>query len=90
MGVAPGWGGARRLVNIVGKQRALQLLLSCRWETYKTKIRGKFKICRNVRKLTTKIRGKFKISRNVYFSLSFFLLKMFFIAHCKEVPYNLL
>lgn len=30
MGVAPGWGGARRLVDIVGRQRALDLLLSCR------------------------------------------------------------
>lgn len=30
MGVAPGWGGARRLVDIVGRQRALALLLSCR------------------------------------------------------------
>ena len=30
MGVAPGWGGARRLVNIVGRQRALELMLSCR------------------------------------------------------------
>ena len=30
MGVAPGWGGARRLVDIVGRQRALTLLLSCR------------------------------------------------------------
>jgi len=29
MGVAPGWGGASRLVDIVGKRKALQLLLSC-------------------------------------------------------------
>ena len=29
MGVAPGWGGASRLVDIVGKKKALQLLLSC-------------------------------------------------------------
>ena len=29
MGVAPGWGGARRLVNIVGRSHALDLLLSC-------------------------------------------------------------
>ena len=30
MGVAPGWGGAGRLVEIVGRRRALELLLSCR------------------------------------------------------------
>ena len=30
MGVAPGWGGAGRLVEIVGRGRALELLLSCR------------------------------------------------------------
>ena len=30
MGVAPGWGGARRLVNIVGRTRALDLMLSCK------------------------------------------------------------
>jgi len=30
MGVAPGWGGARRLVHIVGQNRALKLLLSCK------------------------------------------------------------
>ena len=29
MGVAPGWGGASRLVDIVGKRKALQLMLSC-------------------------------------------------------------
>ena len=29
MGVAPGWGGARRLVRLVGRQKALELLLSC-------------------------------------------------------------
>ena len=29
MGVAPGWGGASRLVHIVGKRKALQLMLSC-------------------------------------------------------------
>ena len=29
MGVAPGWGGASRLVDIVGRRKALQLLLSC-------------------------------------------------------------
>jgi len=29
MGVAPGWGGAHRLVRLVGKQKALELLLSC-------------------------------------------------------------
>ena len=30
MGVAPGWGGAGRLVELLGRRRALQLLLSCR------------------------------------------------------------
>eukprot|EP00092_Neocalanus_flemingeri_P027629 GFUD01029982.1.p1 GENE.GFUD01029982.1~~GFUD01029982.1.p1 ORF type:complete len:293 (+),score=84.77 GFUD01029982.1:119-997(+) len=30
MGVAPGWGGARRLVRVVGQARALQLMLSCK------------------------------------------------------------
>jgi len=30
MGVAPGWGGAGRLARLVGKQRALELLLTCR------------------------------------------------------------
>jgi len=30
MGVAPGWGGARRLVSLVGKQNALDIMLSCR------------------------------------------------------------
>ena len=29
MGVAPGWGGARRLVELVGRRKALQLLLTC-------------------------------------------------------------
>ena len=29
MGVAPGWGGARRLVRLVGQARALELMLSC-------------------------------------------------------------
>ena len=28
MGVAPGWGGARRLVELVGRRKALQLLLT--------------------------------------------------------------
>ena len=28
MGVAPGWGGARRLVELVGRRRALLLLLT--------------------------------------------------------------
>ena len=30
MGVAPGWGGAGRLVQLVGRRKALRLLLSCR------------------------------------------------------------
>lgn len=29
MGVAPGWGGAGRLVGLVGRRRALELMLSC-------------------------------------------------------------
>ena len=29
MGVAPGWGGARRLVELLGRRKALQLLLTC-------------------------------------------------------------
>jgi len=29
MGVAPGWGGARRLARLVGQQRALELMLTC-------------------------------------------------------------
>ena len=30
MGVAPGWGGAWRLARLVGRQRAMELLLNCR------------------------------------------------------------
>ena len=30
MGLIPGWGGATRLKNIVGRNRALEILLSCR------------------------------------------------------------
>lgn len=29
MGLAPGWGGARRLVELLGRRKALQLLLTC-------------------------------------------------------------
>ena len=29
MGVAPGWGGARRLVDLLGRRRALDLMLTC-------------------------------------------------------------
>ena len=29
MGLAPCWGGARRLVELVGRRKALQLLLTC-------------------------------------------------------------
>ena len=29
MGVAPGWGGGRRLVELLGRRKALEILLSC-------------------------------------------------------------
>ena len=30
MGVAPGWGGAKRLVSNLGQRKALELLLTCK------------------------------------------------------------
>jgi ethylmalonyl-CoA/methylmalonyl-CoA decarboxylase len=30
MGLSPGWGGGSRLVKLVGRQKALEILLQCK------------------------------------------------------------